>query len=1021
MLNTVSVNVALAIVCGFALLWVGRGEQLAAFGRNLGLAQLTHAAALMGLAAWQSDIPMLFGLGFWAFCVFSAATLIFSGSAMAELSDCRLQQAWLWSFFVFISAVYALLLESDLKWLFEALNTLLYVGIGLCGQHRLRAKPRVERMVAVLATLFGGSALYTSLQPLAGMQTQLQLGAVLGVVLTLTSLYASLTRSRIRSERALKRFETLSDRSFQGVLVSDGSLLLYANQAARQVLRPISAAADLAYLAQALWQLVSAEELQSLITGQRQWTDLLRETKLPDGTLMYVRMSSWPTEWDDKPAVHILIRDDTENQCTQQRLAALQGQAEQQRAEYAQRVKIDLLQANAELESKVKERTLAMEQASKAKSQFLANMSHEIRTPMNVVLGLLQLLHASPLNAQQQDFAEKATSAARSLLGLLNNILDFSRIDAGKLELEIAPFEPERLMRDLSVILAGNHTMHQRVEVLFDLDPTMPGALMGDASRLLQILINLSSNALKFTPVGEVVVQCVVTQSSSASATLRFGVHDTGIGIARHNQDHIFEVFSQAEASSTRRFGGSGLGLSVCQRLLGLMNSALCLESSEGEGSYFYFDITLPLCAVVTAPNNTEPMPSGTELSVLVIDDNPSALRLLSAMASGLGWHVDSASSSAQAIALAQQRVHGGQSPYQVVLVDWEMPDRNGWQTLEDLDSVFPAAQAPIAVMVSSHGRECLELRSARELSRLSAFLTKPVTPGMLAEAIVNACRGRGNLRTAARPVAQRQARLDGMRLLLAEDNPLNQLVALELLRAEGAVVLAVDDGRACVKAVANSTLPFDAILMDMQMPVMDGCSATRTIRQTLGNTEIPVIAMTANTMPSDREACLDAGMNDHVGKPFDINYLVQVLRLHTGRAGSEVQQKTYAVPAIGADTEETLRVDKAIKDMGGDQQLYTEVVQIWLQDLKAFPALLTQYLQANERAAAERLVHTLKGTAATVGAVGLSAKAQLLEQDIREAEQSLTELECLPAFLEAVSAVHEHMLATYHQLTHTH
>ncbi len=994
MVHVFFINAAVSLVGGLCLLLVWRMDREQDFAKSMALAQLGNFAALLSYLAWSSGQALAPGVAGIALC--SAAVLVFAGRSLLQLGATQLRLGW--QLGALLGLLYLALLSEGASRPYGGLNALVYLSMGLYVLLRTGA----ERTIGVLICLLGLNFLHIALLGLTGAAQYMALDTVLRMALLLAFVVAALQRSRARSERLLQRFAGLSNHSFQGIVVTDGNALLYANPAALRIfeLQPESAPGL------ALARLVSAGEVQALLERSQPFSEVRRDAIRADGTTVHLRLSSWLTEWDNKPAAQFLILDDTERHLGALQTAALQADAQKQRSEFTERSKAALLKANAELETRVSERTQALEQANLAKSQFLANMSHEIRTPMNVILGLLELLRASPQNALQLDYSDKAVGAARSLLRLLGDLLDFSRIDAGKLALDIQPFEPERLMRDLSVIIAAS-TEKKSVELLFDLDPAIPPLLMGDSQRLLQVLINLSSNALKFTAAGEVVVQCFVQQNNSTTATLRFGVHDTGIGIAAQDCKYLFDVFSQGDGSSTRRFGGTGLGLSICKRLLALMGSSLCLESQPGQGSHFFFDLTLPLvaglrCQALTAENDG--------LSVLVVDDNAGALRLLSTIAASLGWSVDSAQSGRQALELAHSRSVAGKGPHQLILMDWEMDDMDGWQTLERLHALYPPQPPPMAVMVSSYGRERLSQRSEQELARLSAYLTKPVTPAMLAEAVSNAQRGRSNLRSAPRTQVVRKTRLCGMRILLAEDNPLNQLVARELLRAEGAMVETADNGSAAVAAVAAASPPFDAVLMDMQMPVMDGCTATRAIREMLGNTHLPVIAMTANTMQQDRQACLDAGMNDHVGKPFDINYLVQVLRRHADRSANLRQPPEPTLEA-------PLRVEQAVQNMGGDKQLYAEVLGIYLQELRLLGSALEQGLQAGDRATARRLVHTLKGTSATVGASALAAQALLLETEIRDPQSGLQALHQLPEFLRALQRTESQLVPVYNDL----
>jgi PAS domain S-box-containing protein len=483
------------------------------------------------------------------------------------------------------------------------------------------------------------------------------------------------------------------------------------------------------------------------------------------------------------------------------------------------------------------------EAATIAKSQFLANMSHEIRTPMNAILGMLKLLHNTELTPRQLDYTSKTEGAAKSLLGLLNDILDFSKMDAAKMALDLQPFRVDQLIRDLTVIVSAN-LGNKPVVLRFDIDPAAPQALIGDAMRLQQVLINLSGNAIKFTAKGEVVIQIKQLAQTATDATLRFSVQDSGIGIATDKLAHIFTGFSQAEASTTRRFGGTGLGLSISRQLVALMGGELAVDSVLGQGSTFYFTLTLPT----------------TEL----------------------------------------------------------LPD--------DLDVVIK-------------------------------------TPAIT------------------------QRRLEGMRLLVVEDNLINQQVAQELLSTEGALIDIAANGQLGVEAVAAARPPFDAVLMDLQMPVMDGYAATRAIRTELGMTDLPIIAMTANVMASDRAACLAAGMNDHVGKPFNLPQLIKLLQTVTHHApgatvvtspSDPVKPETAPAPTEADD------VASALERLGGNTDLYARILRDYLREITHLPDQLDRLLHDGDLASAARLLHTLKGLSATVGASHLASVAREAEAIVK-------------------------------------
>ena len=644
--------------------------------------------------------------------------------------------------------------------------------------------------------------------------------------------------------------------------------------------------------------------------------------------------------------------------------------------------------------------TEAAEAASRSKSQFLANMSHEIRTPMNAILGMLKLLQNTPLTARQLDYASKTEGAARALLGLLNDILDFSKVEAGKMTLDPRPFRPDRLLRDLSMILSAN-VGSKDIEVLYDIDPALPQGLFGDDMRLQQVLINLGGNAIKFTSVGQVVLRLGVTDLSDDDVLLDVAVSDSGIGIAPENQGHIFSGFSQAEASTTRRFGGTGLGLAICQRLVGLMGGELRVASVFGAGSTFSFQLRLPLAAVADAAPLAPLRPEMGSLQTLIVDDNASARELLARMVESLGWQADVAASGAEAIALVEARAAAGGS-YQVVLVDWMMPALDGWETSQRLRQMPGVATTSLIVMVTAHGRAVLAERSAQEQALLNGFLVKPVTASMLFDTVADARAALVQPDHLSRPAATSSRRLQGLRLLVVEDNLNNQQVAQELLEDEGATVMLADTGALGVAAVAAAMPPFDVVLMDLQMPVMDGYTAAAQIRQRLGLglATLPIIAMTANAMASDREACLAAGMNDHVGKPFDLTQLVELLLRHTATGRHAVPALAQVAPGavtmtdaaaaaavpldlLGLASRLDIGLAAALARMGGNRGVYHRLLRSFGKDLGALPDQLQVLLQQNDQLAASRLMHTIKGLSATLG-------LQQLARVVGDAEQAL-------------------------------
>ena len=623
------------------------------------------------------------------------------------------------------------------------------------------------------------------------------------------------------------------------------------------------------------------------------------------------------------------------------------------------------------------------EQASVAKSQFLANMSHEIRTPMNAVLGMLQLVRQTPLDARQQDYVLKAQSAAKSLLALLNDILDFSKIDAGKLELDLHPFSLEELLRELAVVLSGNQH-HKQVELMFEVDPALPLEVRGDKLRILQILINLGGNALKFTEAGQVVIRLFALRQDAASVTLQVSVTDTGIGITPEQSTRIFSGFTQAESSTSRRFGGTGLGLVICQRLVALMGSELKVESEPGRGSRFSFE----LCLAVenTLPSISVVAPDVERCHVLVVDDNEISREILVKTIEMRGWSCDAVESGALALPRIIRALDAGR-PYDVVLVDWRMPDMDGVATTKLIKQQFPEAACPVVIMISAYGRELLGRISEQDRIIFRDILTKPITPQQL---IASIARARHPVRGEPLPVVfESPRRLAGLRILLVEDNALNRQVAGELLGHEGASVVMAEDGLQGVQIATQQPDAFDVIIMDMQMPGMDGLQATRAIRAVPALAVLPILAMTANASHADREACLQAGMNDHVGKPIDIDEVVALL-LKLVR-GTTLPDDGDAVPPpaapVLAAAVEVDPLDRLLRRFGQNLGVYRQTLASFSIEVRNQLDMLAWQREAADVPRMAATFHALKGVAATVGASALAAQAADWERQGRTEE----------------------------------
>ena len=705
-----------------------------------------------------------------------------------------------------------------------------------------------------------------------------------------------------------------------------------------------------------------APDIAAALLGQG--CSLERDIRMPDGAIRHALLHYIPDLDDGKVRGFVTLVADV-SQLKQTQLA--------------------MQELNATLQA----RTAEAEEASRAKSDFLANMSHEIRTPMNAVLGMLQLLRYSGVNQRQADYADKAGGAARTLLRVIDDILDFSRVEAGKLSLDPQPFSLAQLLDDVAAVLAAS-VGDKPVDVLFDIDAALPPLLCGDALRLQQVLINLAGNAIKFTPRGEIVLGCRCRRRGSASLVLEFFVRDSGIGIAAEHFERIFDGFSQAEASTARRYGGSGLGLAISRRLVGLMGGELTLDSSLGQGSTFRFSI---VCDGVPDAAPPAPPPPASAGHCLLIDDNATARQVLSAMLAGRGWQVTAVSGMAQ----ARTVLHAGMAP-DLVLADWALATPHA-ALLQAALARQDGGAIPVVAMLSMAEQELLA-KMPQDTVRYQATLVRPLTASAV-DAALASCRDAGLPAGAHAPLAAQ--RLRGMRLLLVEDNALNRQVAMELLTGEGATVDLADGGRAGVAALSAPNAGYDAVLMDVQMPDMDGYAATQAIRRLPGRACLPIIAITANAMPSDHAAALASGMHDHVGKPFVLDQLVATLRRHAGQAAAPAGDPATD---LGGAPLQVLHRAAALRRMGGNTGALRHFLLMLPKELERLEAALRQ-AAAGARHELPALLHALKGIAATAGAECLAAQAAQAEQWLRD-DPAAEHGEALAPVLAAMQAVCE-------------
>ena len=653
-----------------------------------------------------------------------------------------------------------------------------------------------------------------------------------------------------------------------------------------------------------------------------------------------------------------------------------------------------LVDISERLEKEIAQKDLEIaEAATKAKSDFLANMSHEIRTPMNAIIGMSHLALKTELTSQQHDYIKKIDTSANSLLGIINDILDFSKIEAGKLDIEEIDFDLSETLSNVANMITVKAQEKETLEVLFRIDPKIPPFLIGDPLRLGQVLVNLGNNAVKFTEKGEIVLTTELMQQTDGQVTIQFNVRDTGIGLTKQQCSKLFTAFSQADSSTSRKYGGTGLGLNISKRLVNMMQGEIWVISEPGVGSEFIFTAKFGMGQAKTKESQiiSDDLKG---LKVLVVDDSKTARQILIEMLLTFNFIVDQAPSGKKCLELVHQSINN--KPYDLIFMDWKMLGMDGIETSKQVLAMNGLNPPPKIILVTAYSQD--SGRASIKQIGIDGLLIKPISSTSLLQEIMQAFGKAKTKKISANNSLEAELAqpIRGAHVLVVEDNEINQQVAQEILEGAGLKVTIAENGQYAIDQIHQTN--FDIVLMDIQMPVMDGYEATMAIRKESKFDKLPIIAMSANAMTQDKEHAKKVGMNDHVAKPINIKELfttlVKWIEPKERQVPDNVQVKQDKTTDESTESIEIpdlpgIDVENGLARISGKKKLYMKMLKKFYADFTDTTQQIKKALQDNDSETAERIVHTVKGLSGSIGATTLHITAGDLESAIRQDNQN--------------------------------